>query len=80
MDRGMARYQERAAKAEQELREFKAKAQPIERLLAHTVLISAALNILMKRDLLSEFSKEVSRLEAIAAGPEHTNGNQGDAA
>lgn len=62
------RYQERAAAAEQTIREMKATAQPIDRLLAHTVLIEAALNLLMKHDLLTEFSAEVSRLEEIAAG------------
>lgn len=64
----MTSYLERATAAEQTIREMKAVAQPVERLLSHSVLIGAALNILMKHDLLDEFSREVSRLEDIANG------------
>lgn len=61
-------YRERAAQAEQKIREMQAVAQPVDRLLASVVLTAAALNVLMKHDLLSEFSAEVSRMEDIRNG------------
>lgn len=54
--------------AEQKIREMQSVALPVERLFAHSVLIEASLNILMRHNLLSEFSAEVSRLESIGKG------------
>ena len=65
----MAGYMERALAAEKALKDMQAAVQPVDRLFAHSVLIEAALNVLMKHKLMDEFSSEVSRLEDLKKEP-----------
>jgi hypothetical protein len=62
-------YRELYAKADDELRKLKAAGGPISRLISHSTLVEASLNVLMKHDLLGEFSTEISRLESIIDKP-----------
>lgn len=62
------RYLDRALAAEGELVAIKKVMMRSDRLLAHSVLVEAALAVLMKHNLLDEYTVEVTRLNAIADG------------
>lgn len=62
------RYLDRALAAEGELATLRKSLARSERLVSHSVLVEAALAILMKHKLLDEFTVEVHRLNMIADG------------
>jgi hypothetical protein len=59
-------YLRRAEKLEADLLAIGQEAKTaVTRVVAHSVLVEAALAVLMKHDLLNEFSGEVARLEGL---------------
>lgn len=64
----MTSYQRKFEAANYELEQLKKDATPINRFLSYSVTMDAALNIMIKHDMLMEFAAEIARLKGIADG------------
>lgn len=63
------RYQEMYHEADAERKKLKASGDAVSRLTSHLVMLEAALQVIMKHDLLSELATEHCRLQDAVAVP-----------